>query len=145
MTLVDAEALTSYYLLNQSEVQTFAARRVYTEIPKNPTWPLVRVTRIGGAPKISRPLYLDKAHLQLEVFGGPKATAFDLSCVCLDELSKLPVEAAVQPLGIVTAVGFGPINAWMPDESVPTEKGKARPRYISDVFVSTRPAPLPTT
>lgn len=144
MTMVDVEALVSYYLRAQSEVAAICGQRVYTAIPSNPTFPLVRLHRIGGVPPMSRPLHMDRAHLQIDVWGGPKATALDLVDVVRTELSKLVDEAAVQPLGVVCGVKFGPL-AFMPDDTVPTEGGKARPRYTQDVTVTVRPAPLPTT
>lgn len=140
MSLVDVEALVSYYLRSQSEVTAYVGQRVYTSLPKDRTFPLVRLTRVGGVPKLSRPLHVDSAHLQVDVFGGSKATAMDAMNAIREELAKIVDEAAVQPLGVVCGVKFGPL-AYIPDESF----APAKPRYVQDVTVTVRPAPLPTT
>lgn len=140
MTLVDVEALVSQYLRAQSEVTAYVGQRVYTVMPDDKTFPLVRLTRIGGAPKMSRPLHVDSAHLQIDVFGGPKATALDTVNAIREELAKLVDEDPVQPLGVVCGVRFGPL-AYLPDEAFEPPK----PRYALDVTVTVRPAPLPTT
>jgi hypothetical protein len=140
VSLVDVEALVSQYLRAQSEVTAYIGQRFYTSLPADPEFPCGRVVRIGGAPKVSRPLVVDSAHLQIDVFGGSKATAFDTVDAIRQELAKLVDEDPVQPLGVVCGVRFGPL-AYLPDESyVP-----AKPRYAQDVTVTVRPAPLPTT
>lgn len=140
MSLVDVEALVSQYLRAQSEVTAYVAQRVYTALPETKAFPLVRITRIGGVPKMSRPLVVDQAHLQIDVFGGSKATALDTTDAIREELAKIVDEDPVQPLGVVCAVRFGPL-AYLPDASFEP----AKPRYVLDVTVSVRPAPLPTT
>lgn len=140
MTLVDVEALVSQYLRSQSEVTAYVGQRVYTVLPDDKTFPLVRLTRVGGVPPMSRPLHIDNARIQIDVFGGSKATALDAMDAIREELAKLPDEAPVQPLGVVCGVRFGPL-AYLPDESFERPK----PRYVQDVTVTVRPAPLPTT
>jgi len=140
VALVDVEALVSQYLRAQSEVTAYVGQRVYTALPESPTFPCVRIVRIGGAPPMSRPLHVDAARLQIDVFGGSKATAFDTIDAVREELAKIVDEAAVQPLGVVCGVRFGPL-AYIPDESF----APAKPRYVQDVTVTVRPAPLPTT
>jgi len=140
MSLVDVEALVSQYLRAQSEVTAYVAQRVYTSLPADPTFPCVRIVRVGGAPKMSRPLYVDSAHLQIDVFGGSKATTFDTIDAIRQELAKMVDEDPVQPLGVVCGVKFGPL-AYIADESY----SPAKPRYAQDVTVTVRPAPLPTT
>jgi hypothetical protein len=140
MSLVDVEALVSQYLRSQSEVTAYVGQRVYTSLPESKTFPLVRIVRIGGAPKMSRPLVVDSAHLQIDVFGGSKATALDAIDAIREELAKVVDEDPVQPLGVVCGVRFGPL-AYLPDESFTP----AKPRYLLDVTVTVRSVPLPTT
>lgn len=132
--------MVSVYLRAQSEVNAYVGQRVYTALPKDKTFPLVRLTRIGGVPPMSRPLVVDRAHLQIDVFGGSKSTALDTVDAIREELAKIVDEDPVQALGVVCAVRFGPL-AYLPDESFKP----AKPRYALDVTVSVRPAPLPTT
>lgn len=140
MSLVDVEQMVSVYLRAQSEVNAYVGQRVYTALPKDKTFPLVRLTRIGGVPPLSRPLHMDRAHLQIDVFGGSKATALDTMDAVRMELSKMVDEDPVQPTGVVCGVKFGPL-AYLPDETFEP----AKPRYTQDVTVTVRPVPLPTT
>lgn len=138
--MVDVEALVSQYLRAQSEVTAYVGQRVYTALPESKSFPLVRLHRIGGTPPISRPLHLDTAKLQIDVWGGSKATALDTMDAIRTELSKIVDEDPTQPLGVVCGVKFGPL-AYLPDESF----SPAKPRYTQDVSVTVRPVPLPTT
>ncbi len=140
MALVDVEALVSQYLRSQSEVTAYVGQRVYTAMPESKTFPLVRLTRIGGVPKMSRPMRVDSAHIQIDVFGGSKATALDTMDAIRLELSKVVDEDSTQPLGVVCGVRFGPL-AYLPD----TTFEPAKPRYTLDVTVTVRPTPVPTT
>lgn len=130
--LVDAERLVSAYLRDRDEIAALVADRVYTAIPANPTWPLVRLTRIGGAPVFNRPLHLDRALIQCDVFGGPKATAHEIAETCRAALTDLP--SAYSALGVVTDVQFGTF-AYLPDAAYTP----ARPRYVFDVAVYLHP------
>lgn len=127
--LPDVEALVSAYLRSRAEVTALVSTRVYTTIPgTDPQWPLVRVTRIGGAPVISRPLRLDAATIQVDCFGGPKATAWQIAETCravIAEADRYPHSA-----GYVTGVVFGSMN-YLPD----TAYSPAKPRYSFDVDV----------
>lgn len=140
MSLVDVEALVSQYLRSQSEVTAYVGQRVYTALPETKTFPLVRLTRVGGVPPMSRPLHMDAARIQIDVFGGSKATTLDTMDAIREELAKIVDEAPVQPLGVVCGVRFGPL-AYLPDGDFEP----AKPRYTLDVTVTVRPAPLPTT
>ena len=119
MSLVDVEALVSQYLRAQSEVTAYVGQRVIRRCPESPTFPCVRIVRIGGAPPMSRPL-VDAAHLQIDVFGGSKATAFDTIDAVREELAKIVDEAAVQPLG--WCVGCGSVRSF----TSPTSRSSRR-------------------
>lgn len=126
--LPDVEALVSAYLRARSEITTLVAQRVYTALPSEPTWPLVRLTRIGGIPVMSRPLRLDAATIQVDCYGGPKALAWEIAETCRAVLAES--DRAVHSEGYVTGVQFGPMN-YLPDR----EYSPAKPRYTFDVDV----------
>lgn len=130
--LVDAERLLSAWLRDQDEITALVADRVYTAIPASPTWPLVRLTRIGGAPVFSRPLHLDRALIQFDVFGGPKVIAWEIAETCRAALSDLPNEPT--GLGVITGIQFLSF-LYVPD----TTYTPARPRYVFDAAVYTHP------
>jgi hypothetical protein len=88
----------------------------------------VRITRIGGSPVASRPLWLDQAILQVDVWGGPKATAQDIAQAVRAQMADSL--QGKHSLGCVTAVEFGEFQ-WLPDASY----DPAKPRYSFDVVV----------
>jgi hypothetical protein len=69
-TFPDIEALAAYAIRQAS---TTLGSRVYSSIPKNPTWPLAVVTRIGGIPPVREAL--DMANVQVDVWAGSKSEA----------------------------------------------------------------------
>ena len=71
--LPDIEALVIAWALDSDDVNT-VDDRIYGALPANPTFPAIRVTRIGGTPP-QRLHWLDEALLQVDVFGGPKPTS----------------------------------------------------------------------
>jgi len=132
--LPDGEALVSGYLRARSEVTDLCGQRVYTELPKDKTFPLVRLVRVGGSPPLDRPLRFDVARIQVDVWGGPKKTARDLAETIRQVLSELPDEDVVGT--VVSAVTYGPF-AYLPDDDF----APAKPRYTFDVELSVHPKP----
>lgn len=130
--LPDAEQLLSGFLRDQDEIADIVAERVYTAIPKSAVFPLLLVRRITGAPRLSRPLHLDQAGLQLDAYGGSKKTAHTLI-----ETARAVIAARIigtHDFGVVTSYAFGPMS-WLPD---PAET-PARARYVADVDLFIHP------
>jgi hypothetical protein len=135
--LPDVEVLLSEFLRNQPEVTALVTDHVYTEIPKAPAgedtrWPLVRLSRYGGTPVTSIPLWLDQALVQVDVFGGSKRLANRIAetCRAVLDLRLIGVHAA----GVVTGVrtsGFG----YHPDATYTP----AKPRYLFTATVTLHP------
>lgn len=65
----DSEAMCAHALKDAG----ICGGRVYSSIPRNPTWPLTIVKRLGGIPAVER--RLDSARIQIDVFGNNKAEA----------------------------------------------------------------------
>lgn len=132
-SLPDAEALLSQFLRAQEELVDEIGDRVYTVIPKNPTWPLVRLFRVGGTPRLSRPLVVDQPLIQLEAYGGTKQQAHDLI-----ELARSLIAARIEgvhdDVGNVCGYGFGNLS-WLPDNSYTP----SRARYVADVELTLKP------
>jgi hypothetical protein len=137
--LPDAEQLVSRYLQTQGEMTDLISTRTYTEIPSEPDWPLLVVRRIGGAPVGNRPLYHDRALLQLDAYGGPKKLALTIAetarAILADDVFTGVHEVDGDPIGIVSGVEFGALR-WLPDG----DYTPAKPRYSFDVGVHTHPA-----
>lgn len=128
--LPDIEALVIAWALDTDEVNT-VGDRIYGALPNDPIFPAIRVTRVGGAPP-QRLHWLDEALLQVDVFGGPKATARLLAATFAAHISTNL--AGVHDLGVVTAATAGGLQ-WAPDESY----APAKPRYTFDATVTYHP------
>jgi hypothetical protein len=133
--LPDAEALISSFLRDQAEVISIVGDRVFSALPADPgPDPMVRVTRYGGSPRFSIPLWIDHPQVQIDAFGGPKATAHDLMVTAMAVLSGRLVGSHDE--GVVTAIVFGQMR-WLPDEAFT----KPRPRYLVTATLTTHPTP----
>lgn len=127
--LPDLERVLSAFLRAQPEIADVYEGRVYTSIPANPTWPLLRLTRIGGVPLLSNLLWVDRAMLQLDSWGGPKAQAHDGI-----EVVRAVMDARFlghQDDAVINNVSFGEMR-YEPD----AEYTPARPRYLTTVDVT---------
>lgn len=129
--LPDAEKLVIDWALATDEVNDLVNGRIYSALPENPTWPAIRIVRFGG-PVGESLRWLDTASMQVDVWGGPKATA---RLVCDTFLAYASAQLVGQhALGVVTAVRTaGP--RWEPDASYTP----ARPRYIGEMAVTFHP------
>lgn len=133
--LPDIEKIVIQWALNTAELDALFANRIYGAVPANPTFPLARITRIGGLPT-SRLLWLDNALLQVDVWGGPKST----TRLCAETLrAHAAAELAGQhDDGMLTAVAVGGMT-WLPD----TSYDPAKPRYTFDLSVTFHPTASP--
>lgn len=135
--LPDVERLLSRFLREHADVSALVGDRVYTAFPSQAgDGPLVLVHRIGGAPPFSRPLVFDRADVQIDSYGGGKAVAHELVATVRAALGEL--EGQPRAEGTVTSVEHGPLR-YVPDDTYKP----ARPRYVADVTVHTRPAVAP--
>jgi hypothetical protein len=126
--LPDVEAIVSAYLRSHPDVAALVSDRVYTRIPRNPTFPLLRLWRIGGAPVYSTPLMLDAALLQIDAFGGSISQTRTLAATAMAALADLP-----DGHPNVRGCDFGALAS---DEDPSYEPPK--PRYRFDVTVYAR-------
>jgi hypothetical protein len=106
--------------------------RIFTEMPTEPgPNPLLRFQRVGGAPA-ERLHWLDVALVQVDVWGGPKATAREgMATVLAHAARDLP---GTHDLGVVTACEVGSMR-WLPDDGW----AKPRPRYVADIQIWLHP------
>lgn len=131
--LPDIEALVSEFLRAQAEIVALVGARVYTALPNTPTWPLVKLVRITGAPVLSRPRVIDAPVVQFDAYGGSKKQAHDLiETVCAVIAER--IEGVHVDYGVVCGVMFGPVS-WQPDPSYTP----ARSRYIADATFTIHP------
>lgn len=97
-TLPDAEAVAGTIIRAAS---TTLSTRVYSSVPKNPSYPLAVVTRIGGLP-VHRSRW-DGASLQIDVWAESKSDA------------RTAADAARRALldAEATTVTYGSSSAWV--------------------------------
>lgn len=128
--LPDVELLTVAWLQGIDELANLYAG-IYTEIPADPTLPLVRVIRIGGSPTVRQ--HLDAARLQIDTYAdrGEKQAAHDLARLVQAAMHAMP---GVHDEGVVTCVEDG-VFQWNLDEAT----GWAG--YTADYLVYVHPNP----
>lgn len=131
MATVDVERLMSEWLRDQPEIEALVDDRVYTVIPKDPEFPLIRLTLIDERTVFPRPRYLTSSLIQLDCYGGPKVVARAVADAVCDLLSAIFVGS--HDAGVVTAVETS--MRYLPDGSY----DPAKPRYPVDVTVHSHP------
>lgn len=136
--LADVEQIASAYLRSRTEVTDLVADRVWTEIPNLPTFPLVKLTRVGGGPA-GAPAHLDRAIVQIEAYGGTKYEARRLAATCAAVLDSHEVAGTDLHGGYVTGSEPGSLR-YLPDEETRTSKENARPRYLLEVVLLVHPS-----
>lgn len=90
-------------LMNDEDLSALVGGRVYTVLPKEKTFPLVRVVRWGGAPSRRVPglAWLDHADLQLDAWSPNQLQVTDVArCLVAALVERLP---GTRPGGVVTA------------------------------------------
>lgn len=125
----DAERLVADHLRAASAVTAIVGSRVSTELPPQPTFPAVTLTRTGGVPSV--PGYLDGPRLELAAWGTTKAQAQTLARAV--EAAMLAL-VGTHTLGVVTLViESGEGLRWDPDDTFDPDQ----PRYhmIFDVYL----------
>lgn len=132
---VDIEATIVDFLKAQTELTTLVSTRVHTDLPAAPTYPLVRVGRIGGIGRY--PAHIDRPRVQCEAFADTKASAHDVAATARALL--LTRFAGVHGSAVVTDVSEDGGLIWLPDPAG-TPGIPARPRYLFAVAVTVHPA-----
>ena len=136
----DAELVVRTYLVGIAAIEDIVGTdangevRVYTVIPKPaPTEPFLRLYRIGGAPRLGGTVTLDAPVIQLDAYGGSKATARGLLA---DAVAALADIAYASHTGAsVSTPSFGQARH-LPDPDF----DPARERYVTDLELVVRPA-----
>lgn len=126
------ERLYSSFLRAQPEVAALVKDRVFTVLPKDKEFPLVRITRIGGAPVVRRPLHLDRALVQVDAFGGSKQLTWEIAETCRAVTALRLVGGHAD--GVVTDVDWGGLSD-VPDP----EFDPPKPRLLFTVTITAHP------
>lgn len=101
--------------------------RIYSSIPRAPTFPLAIVARLGGIPAVRR--RLDAARIQVSVWGNNKAEARDAADLARIALHEAEGTTSAVYEAYVTGVEDELGLTWLPDQET------ARDRYLFAVTV----------
>lgn len=134
--LPNTAALISRFLRDQDEVDDLVGQRVYTVLPKTKTFPLVRVSRVGGSNPTPTVHWLDAPLFQVGVWAETAAAAFEVAETCRAVLAQrfTGVHHFAEISGVVTGVNTGALFEGF-DSTDPT---KAFDRF--DLVVFAHPA-----
>lgn len=120
----DVEAVCSEWLRSSG----ICSKRVYSTIPtKNPVWPLVIVKRLGGIPVVRQ--RLDRARIQVDVWGGTKSEARAIADAARVALHELEGTTSSKWNSMITGVDLELGLTYQPDSDT------GRDRYIFAVAV----------
>jgi hypothetical protein len=132
-TLPDVETILVAYLKTVVDLTNLISTRTSTSLPASPTFPSLRLQRIGGIP--SR-LGHDAAHIQFDCYGKTDVEAFEVARRAFKAVMEMPYLAPVLSGVSITAVDPSTPISWLPDTSRQNEQGKAQPRYVMGVIVT---------
>ena len=134
--LPDTARMVVEFLLNQTEVTDLCDERVWTDLPTDPTFPAVRVTRLGGSPNPG-PYWLETSLHQIDVFGSGRHATSRLAETCRSALVlRLPGIATIgADRFVVTRASVGGIT----EGSGRYRPGQPDARF--DLSVTAHPAP----
>lgn len=123
---VAAEALRTAAITN-------LGTRVYSSIPRTPTFPLVTVQRIGGIAAVRE--YMDTANIQIDVWSENKSQGRDIAARARVVLLSLAGTTVTSPVSAwISAVEDTLGLSWQPDQLT------GRDRYIFGVLIYGRAA-----
>lgn len=140
--LPDMARLVVGFLLNRSAVTDIVDTRIYTIVPNNPTYPLVRVDELPGAMKRG-PYWLFSTIIQVNVWDGTEYAAKRLARACHAAMGQSMVGVVdvtvggTREVGVVTSVDLGGLKP-DPDTSLTPVRHKAR----FDATVTAHPQPV---
>lgn len=137
MTHPDIGRLVAFYLLSVDEVADIAGEEVYTVMPNEPSYPVVRVSQLGGATGDHR--WVGRTVVQIDTWGpgsNDRRAAHRLAEVCADALAELRDRVTYgDESAVVTHVDVGMVVDDFDEEHAP-----ARPRSRVSAVVYATPA-----
>lgn len=134
VTLPNMEAVVSQFYRDQPELVDLVGDRVWTAIPKGAgVEPMIRVTLLGDEKLTSRPLWIFRAQIQTEAYGGSKAQAHELARTAEGLLHARAL--GLQDTAVIVGVDAGPMID-LPDE----DYTPARPRFLFTSAITAYPS-----
>lgn len=126
------EAEISAGLRASSLVSAAVGSRVYTALPADVTFPAVRVMMIGDVKVTRRPLWIYRAALQIDAWGGSKAEAWAAVIAAQGALAELEGTAG-------STCHFGAVDIGTIQDAPDADFAPAKPRWILTAEVTFHP------
>lgn len=134
-TLPFVEEKLVAYLKTYTALTAVVLTRISTQLPASPTFPSLRLQRIGG---VADRFGVDHPVVQFDCYGSTQQTAWAVVEKTYKAVMELPYVAPVQGSVVFTAADpTTPIN-WFPDPSLQDADGKPQSRYIFAVLFLVR-------
>jgi hypothetical protein len=88
-TLPDTVRALSEFLRADDDVAALVGDRVYSALPTNPTFPCVRLSRLGGQVRSQPAYHLESTLIQVEALGGSRHSSWLLAETCRAVIAQL--------------------------------------------------------
>lgn len=129
--------LVVFFLLDQTEVTSLVGQRIYTDVPTNATYPLVRITQFPGGAGDHR--FVGRTVIQVEAWGpgmGDRHAANRIAETCAATLARLSDRSEYGgETAVVTDVAAGTVGDDLDPDFTP-----AKPRSKFTAVVTATPA-----
>lgn len=143
MTIVlpDPIVAARTHLVADPLVTALIADRVHTRTPRQPTWPLVRLRRVGGGRSPNEEHRLERAVIDIHAYDADQDDGIDHDS-CAHEVARTVYASLLDccgtPIGDAVVVHVASISA---PQSIPDSAGDRTPplrRYIATVEMTFR-------
>jgi len=142
-TLPDIVRALSEFLRDDLDVADLVEDRVYSALPTSPTFPCVRLSRLGGQMRTAPAYHLESSLIQVEALGGSRHDAWRIAETCRAVVVQRFVGTV--PVGDSTAVvSIADVGGIREDtvKSLPkNENGTERHRAHFDAVIYAHPSP----
>ena len=144
-TLPDIVRALSEFLRDDADVAALVGDRVYSALPTAPTFPCVRLSRIGGQVRSAPAYHLESSLVQVEALGGSRHSSWQLAETCRAVIAQR--FAGTVDVGIDTAVVSACEVGGIREDSVRSlpknDDGTERHRAHFDAVIYAHPTPPP--
>ena len=142
-TLPDAARLLSEFLRADDDVAELVGDRVYSALPTAPTFPCVRLSRIGGQMRTANVYHLESTMLQVEALGGSRHDAWVIAETCRAVIAQRLTGTVT--VGDTSAVVSGADVGGIREDTVKSlpknDNGTERHRAHFDAVIYAHPSP----
>lgn len=142
-TLPDAVRALSEFLRADPDVAALVGDRVYSALPTAPTFPCVRLARIGGQVRSLPAYHLESTLIQVEALGGSRHSSWLLAETCRAVIAqRLAGTVDVGPdTAVISCTEVGGIREDTVRALPKNDDGTERHRAHFDAVIYAHPSP----